>query len=116
YSARELTGHINELVAKARRGECTVAEVTRGTVTLNNYGVLGVDGAAAIINAPEVAIMGIGRIMDRPWVVDGQLAVRKVTELTLSFDHRATDGATASAFLTTVADAMHHPTSLLADV
>ncbi|GAA4119159.1 dihydrolipoamide acetyltransferase family protein [Enteractinococcus coprophilus] len=116
YSARELTGEIRQLVDKARRGQCTVAELTRGTFTLNNYGVLGVDGAAAIINAPEVAIMGLGRIIDRPWVVEGQLAVRKVTELTLSFDHRVTDGATASAFLTTVADAMQHPTSILADL
>jgi len=116
YSARELTGQIKELVDKARRGQCTVAELTRGTFTLNNYGVLGVDGAAAIINAPEVAIMGVGRIIDRPWVVDGQLAVRKVTELTLSFDHRVTDGAEASAFLTTVAEAMHRPSSVLADL
>lgn len=115
-SARELTGEIRQLVDKARRGQCTVAELTRGTFTLNNYGVLGVDGAAAIINAPEVAIMGLGRIIDRPWVVEGQLAVRKVTELTLSFDHRVTDGATASAFLTTVADAMQHPASILADL
>ncbi|OAV61540.1 dihydrolipoamide acetyltransferase family protein [Enteractinococcus helveticum] len=116
YSARELTGQIKELVDKARRGQCTVAELTRGTFTLNNYGVLGVDGAAAIINAPEVAIMGVGRIIDRPWVVEGELAVRKVTELTLSFDHRVTDGATGSAFLTAVADAMQHPTSVLADL
>lgn len=115
-SARELTGEINSLVDKARRGESTPAELTRGTFTLNNYGVFGTDGAAAIINAPEVAILGVGRIMDRPWVVDGELAVRKVTELTLSFDHRVTDGGTASAFLTAVADAMQHPVSALADL
>lgn len=115
-SARELTAEISDLVGKARRGECTVAELTRGTFTLNNYGVLGVDGAAAIINTPEVAIMGVGRIIDRPWVVQGQLTVRKVTELTLSFDHRVTDGATASEFLTTVANAMHDPAAALADL
>ncbi len=115
-SARELTIEINRLVEKARQGECTPEELTRGTFTLNNYGVLGTDGAAAIINAPEVAILGVGRIIDRPWVVDGEIAVRKVTELTLSFDHRVTDGATASAFLTNVADAMHHPSSALADL
>jgi pyruvate dehydrogenase E2 component (dihydrolipoamide acetyltransferase) len=115
-SARALTQEIAELVDKARRGACTPAELTRGTFTLNNYGALGTDGAAAIINAPEVAILGVGRIMDRPWVVDGELAVRKVTELTLSFDHRVTDGGTASAFLTAVADAMQHPVSALADL
>ena len=59
---------------------------------MNNYGVFGVDGSAAIINHPEVAILGMGRVIDRPWVVDGQLAVRKVTELTLAFDHRVCDG------------------------
>jgi len=115
-SARDLTTEIAQLVEKARRGEVTPTELTRGTFTLNNYGVFGTDGAAAIINAPEVAILGVGRIMDRPWVVDGELAVRKVTELTLSFDHRVTDGGTASAFLTAVADAMQHPVSALADL
>ena len=115
-SARQLTTEISELVAKARDGQCTPAELTRGTFTLNNYGVFGTDGAAAIINTPEVAILGIGRIMDRPWVVDGEIMARKVTELTLSFDHRVTDGGTASAFLTSVADAMHHPSSALADL
>lgn len=115
-SARQLTTQISELVAKARDGQCTPAELTRGTFTLNNYGVFGTDGAAAIINTPEVAILGVGRIMDRPWVVDGEIMARKVTELTLSFDHRVTDGGTASAFLTSVAEAMHHPGSALADL
>lgn len=115
-SARQLTGEIARLVDTARRGESTPDELTRGTFTLNNYGIFGTDGAAAIINAPEVAILGVGRIMDRPWVVNGDLAVRKVTELTLSFDHRVTDGGTASAFLTAVADAMQHPVSALADL
>jgi len=115
-SARELTTEINKLVDKARLGECTPEELTRGTFTLNNYGVFGTDGAAAIINTPEVAILGVGRIIDRPWVVNGDIAVRKVTELTLSFDHRVTDGGTASAFLTAVAEAMQHPVSALADL
>ncbi|WBL20495.1 dihydrolipoamide acetyltransferase family protein [Citricoccus sp. NR2] len=115
-TARELNTAIAELVAKARDGKCTPAELTRGTFTLNNYGVFGTDGAAAIINAPEVAILGVGRIIDRPWVVDGQILVRKVTELTLSFDHRVTDGGTASAFLTMVARAMENPASALADL
>lgn len=116
FSARELTTEINEMVTKARAGQCTPTELTRGTFTLNNYGVFGTDGAAAIINAPEVAILGVGRIIDRPWVVDGEILARKVTELTLSFDHRVTDGGVASAFLTMVADAMHHPASALADL
>lgn len=116
YPARELHEQIAALVERARDGKCTPAELTRGTFTLNNYGVFGTDGAAAIINAPEVAILGVGRIIDRPWVVDGQIVVRKVTELTLSFDHRVTDGGTASAFLTTVARCLENPGSALADL
>ena len=80
-----------------------------GTFTFNNYGTLGVDGSAAIINHPEAAMLGIGRLVERPWVVDGALAVRTVTELTLSFDHRVCDGAEAAAFLTFVARCIERP-------
>jgi len=83
---------------------------------VNNYGVFGVDGSAAIINHPEVAILGIGRIIDRPWVVDGQLAVRKVTELTLAFDHLVCDGGTAGGYLRYVADCVEPPLLALGDL
>ena len=65
---------------------------------------------------PEVAILGVGRIMDTPWVVNGELAVRKVTELTLAFDHRVCDGGTAAGFLRFVADGLESPGSVLADL
>ncbi|MBF4994022.1 2-oxo acid dehydrogenase subunit E2 [Arthrobacter gandavensis] len=115
-SARELDAEIRRLTASARTGAATPAELTSGTFTLNNYGVFGVDGSAAIINYPESAILGIGRIIDKPWVVDGQLAVRKMTELTLVFDHRVCDGGTAGGFLRYVADAIENPGSVLADL
>lgn len=115
-SARELDAEIRRLTAVARDGKATPTELGSGTFTLNNYGVFGVDGSAAIINHPEVAILGVGRIIDKPWVVDGQLAVRKVTELTLTFDHRVCDGGTAGGFLRFVADAIENPNSLLADI
>ena len=115
-SARELDAEIRRLTASARSGAATPAELTSGTFTLNNYGVFGVDGSAAIINYPESAILGIGRIIDKPWVVDGQLAVRKMTELTLVFDHRVCDGGTAGGFLRYVADAIENPGSVLADL
>jgi pyruvate dehydrogenase E2 component (dihydrolipoamide acetyltransferase) len=115
-SARELDGEIRRLTAVAREGKATPEELGSGTFTLNNYGVFGVDGSAAIINHPEVAILGVGRIMDKPWVVDGQLAVRKVTELTLTFDHRVCDGGTAAGFLRFVADAIENPGSVLSDL
>src|SRR6478672_9676474 len=115
-SARELDAEIRRLTAVVREGKATPAELGSGTFTLNNYGVFGVDGSAAIINHPEVGILGVGRIIDKPWVVNGELAVRKVTELTLTFDHRVCDGGTAGGFLRFVADAIENPTSLLADI
>ncbi|BCW20164.1 dihydrolipoamide acetyltransferase component of pyruvate dehydrogenase complex [Arthrobacter sp. NtRootA9] len=115
-SARELDAEIRRLTDVARQGKATQAELGGGTFTLNNYGVFGVDGSAAIINHPEVGILGVGRIIDKPWVVNGELAVRKVTELTLTFDHRVCDGGTAAGFLRFVADAIENPQSLLADI
>jgi pyruvate dehydrogenase E2 component (dihydrolipoamide acetyltransferase) len=115
-SARELDAEIRRLTDVARQGKATPAELGSGTFTLNNYGVFGVDGSAAIINHPEVAILGVGRIIDKPWVVNGELAVRKVTELTLTFDHRVCDGGTAAAFLRFVADAFENPASVFADL
>jgi len=115
-SARELDAEIRRLTAVARDGKATPAELGSGTFTLNNYGVFGVDGSAAIINYPEVAMLGLGRIIDKPWVVDGQLAVRKVTELTLAFDHRVCDGETAAGFLRYVADAIENPGAVLSDL
>ncbi|MFH5878520.1 dihydrolipoamide acetyltransferase family protein [Arthrobacter sp. NA-172] len=115
-SARELDAEIRRLTAVARDGKATPTELSSGTFTLNNYGVFGVDGSAAIINYPEVAMLGVGRIIDKPWVVDGQLAVRKVTELTLAFDHRVCDGETAAGFLRYVADAIENPGTALVDL
>ncbi len=115
-SARGLDAEIRRLTAVARDGKATPAELGSGTFTLNNYGVFGVDGSAAIINYPEVAMLGLGRIIDKPWVVDGQLAVRKVTELTLAFDHRVCDGETAAGFLRYVADAIENPGAVLSDL
>ena len=115
-SAAELNSAIAETVGRARDGKASPAELTRGTFTLNNYGPLGTDGATPILNIPEVGMLGIGRIIDRPWVVDGEIQVRKVTEMTVTFDHRVTDGATASAFLTFVAGCLNDPTSALAEI
>ena len=115
-STRALSAALTARTEAARGGRLTPAELTGGTFTVNNYGVFGVDGSAAIINYPEVAILGIGRIIDRPWVVEGELAVRKVCELTLAFDHRACDGGTAGGFLRYVADCIESPVSALGDL
>jgi pyruvate dehydrogenase E2 component (dihydrolipoamide acetyltransferase) len=92
----------------------TPSELSSGSFTLNNYGRFGVDGSAAIINYPQVAILGIGRILDRPWVVDGEIQVRKIAQLSFVFDHRICDGATAAGFVRTVADAIENPVRALA--
>jgi 2-oxoisovalerate dehydrogenase E2 component (dihydrolipoyl transacylase) len=115
-TTRELAAQINDRTAAARAGTLTPADLTGGTFTVNNYGVFGVDGSAAIINHPEVAILGLGRIIERPWVVDGQLAVRQVGQLTLAFDHRVCDGGTASGFLRYVADCFESPVGALGDL
>ncbi len=115
-STRDLAAALTSRTAAARAGELRPAELTGGTITINNYGVFGVDGSAAIINYPEVAIVGLGRIIDRPWAVDGQLAVRKISELTLSFDHRVCDGGTAGGFLRTLADYIEQPVNALGDL
>ena len=113
---RGLDTEIRRLTTAAREGTATVAELSSGSFTLNNYGVLGVDGSAAIINHPEVAMLGMGRIIPRPWVVDGAVVPRQILQLSLVFDHRVCDGGTAGGFLRFVADAVEAPVSALADL
>jgi 2-oxoisovalerate dehydrogenase E2 component (dihydrolipoyl transacylase) len=115
-STRELSAALTARTAAARDGRLTPADLSGGTFTVNNYGVFGVDGSAAIINYPEVAILGLGRIIDRPWVVNGQVLVRKMGELTLAFDHRVCDGGTAGGFLRYVADCVESPVGALGDL
>jgi pyruvate dehydrogenase E2 component (dihydrolipoamide acetyltransferase) len=115
-TTRDLSARLAERTAAARERRLAPADLADGTFTVNNYGIFGVDGSAAIINHPEVAILGMGRVIDRPWVVDGELAVRKITELTLSFDHRACDGGTAGGFLRYVADCIESPATALGDM
>ena len=110
-STTELNQRMREVIEVARSGKASPAELSGSTFTLNNYGVFGTDGATPIINHPEVGILGIGRIVDKPWVVNGELAVRKVTTLTLAFDHRVCDGGSAGGFLRFIADAVEDPTS-----
>ncbi|MFF1693476.1 dihydrolipoamide acetyltransferase family protein [Streptomyces sp. NPDC058257] len=101
------------LTESARDGKLTPGELTGGTFTLNNYGVFGVDGSTPIINHPEAAMLGVGRIVPKPWVHQGELAVRHVVQLSLTFDHRVCDGGTAGGFLRFVADCVERPAVLL---
>ncbi len=104
------------LVETAKAGNFPNEQLRGGTFTLNNYGGFGVDGSAPIINQPEVAMLGIGRIMDRPWVVDGQLAVRKVVFLSMVFDHRVCDGDVPSEFIGFIARCIENPIALLGEL
>ncbi|MET8801470.1 dihydrolipoamide acetyltransferase family protein [Streptomyces sp. NPDC004546] len=111
--AEALTAEFARLTEAARTGTLTPGELTGGTFTLNNYGVFGVDGSTPIINHPEAAMLGVGRIVPKPWVYEGELAVRQVVQLSLTFDHRVCDGGTAGGFLRYVADCVEQPAVLL---
>ena len=100
---------ITELTERARTGQLTPADSVEGTITITNIGVFGVDGGTPILNPGEAAILATGRIVERPWAVDGALAVRPVMQLSLAFDHRVVDGASGSAFLADVAAYLHRP-------
>ncbi|GAA3886969.1 2-oxo acid dehydrogenase subunit E2 [Streptomyces lacrimifluminis] len=112
-NAEALSAEIARLTEAARTGTLTPAELTGGTFTLNNYGVFGVDGSTPILNHPEAAMLGVGRIVPKPWVHEGELAVRQVVQLSFTFDHRVCDGGTAGGFLRYVADCVEQPAVLL---
>ncbi|EQM82280.1 dihydrolipoamide acetyltransferase family protein [Microbacterium maritypicum] len=105
----QLDTALRELTATARSGTMPPERLRGSTFTLNNYGGLGVDGSAAIINHPDVAILGIGRIIERPWVVEGAIVARRIVQLSLAFDHRVCDGGYAAGFLRRVTELIEHP-------
>jgi pyruvate dehydrogenase E2 component (dihydrolipoamide acetyltransferase) len=100
---------ITDVTERAREGRITPADSMDGTITITNIGVFGVDGGTPILNPGEAAILATGRIVERPWAIDGALAVRPVMQLSLAFDHRVVDGASGSAFLADVAAYLHRP-------
>ncbi|MFC5500876.1 dihydrolipoamide acetyltransferase family protein [Lysinimonas soli] len=115
-TTRELRDQVATLVAASEKGEYAPSALSGGTFTLNNYGGFGVDGSTPIINFPEVAMLGIGRIIDRPWVLNGQIVPRKVVTLSFVFDHRVCDGGIASGFLSYVARCIEEPLLLLGNL
>ncbi|SDQ16128.1 dihydrolipoamide acetyltransferase family protein [Virgibacillus salinus] len=109
----ELTEASKTLGLKARDGKLSPAEMSGSTFSISNLGMYAVDGFTPIINPPETAILGVGRIVEKPVVVDGSVEVRPMMVLSLSFDHRAIDGAPAAAFLTELKDRLENPYGLL---
>lgn len=106
-----LDAELRTLGADARSGRIPPERLSGSTFTVNNYGSLGVDGSAAIINHPEVAILGAGRAIERPWVVGGEIVPRRIVQLSLVFDHRVCDGGYAAGFLRSVVDLLEQPLS-----
>jgi pyruvate dehydrogenase E2 component (dihydrolipoamide acetyltransferase) len=100
------------LVGRARAGSLRGSDVTTGTITVTNLGDQGAMGVWGVIVPPQVAIVGFGRITERPWAIDGMLAVRRVVTATLSADHRASHGHQGARFLRAIAHALENPEGL----
>ncbi len=110
----EMAQALGQVIGVARAGRTRPEELRGSTVTITNVGSLGVDGGTPILNTDEVAILAFGRVLPRPWVVDGQVVVRDVVTLALSFDHRVVDGALGARVLGTIADYLADPATALA--
>jgi pyruvate dehydrogenase E2 component (dihydrolipoamide acetyltransferase) len=109
----ELAGALEQLTITARDGKTQPAQMAGGTITVTNIGVFGMDTGTPILNPGEVAIVALGTIKQKPWVVDGEVRPRFVTTLGASFDHRVVDGDVASRFLADVAAIIEEPALLL---
>jgi pyruvate dehydrogenase E2 component (dihydrolipoamide acetyltransferase) len=103
---------LGDLVKRARAGGLRSSEMSDATITVTNLGDLGVESAYAIIYPPQVAIVAFGRVVERPWVVDGRIEPRSVVTISVSADHRATDGREAGQFLAAIERALQAPESL----
>jgi len=112
-SLRDLASAIEQLTITARDGKTQPAQTSGGTITITNIGVFGMDTGTPILNPGEVAIVALGTIRQKPWVVDGEVRPRFVTTLGASFDHRVVDGDVASRFLADVASVIEEPALLL---
>lgn len=111
---RQLGMELEELVGRALSDQSLPEELSGGTFTITNLGMFGIDGFTPIMNPPETGILGVGRIIDKPAVFEGQMCIRAMLSLSLSFDHRVIDGAPAARFLQRVAKLIQEPVLLLA--
>lgn len=111
-SILDLAEELQDLTERARQRTISLAEMKGSSFTISNFGQFGGGFATPIINYPDVAILGCGRISDKPWVVNGEIAIRKILPLSLTFDHRVTDGGDATRFLSRVANYLEDPALL----
>ena len=112
-SILEISASIEDLATRARNGKIGVDDLRGGTFTITNVGPLGGTALIPTINYPEVAILGVGRVQEKPVVRDGQIVIRKILPLTLAFDHRIADGADAARFVTEMVRQLSDPNLLL---
>ena len=113
-SLLEVAKEVRALAQKAREGALAVEEVTDGTFTISNVSMLGMDGFTPVLNPPETGILGIGRVIQKPAVFNGEIAIRHMMTLSLTFDHRVVDGAPAMTFLRDLARYLAQPMLILA--
>lgn len=105
----ELADALGALAATARAGKASMADLTGGTFSITNFGVFGIDSGTPILNPGEAGILGLGGVNRRPWEYRGELALRQVMTLSLSFDHRLVDGEQGAKFLRDVSDVLEQP-------
>ncbi|HSL57252.1 MAG TPA: dihydrolipoamide acetyltransferase family protein [Acidimicrobiales bacterium] len=111
-SLDEIMAGLRDLVARVRSGRLRGADMADPSITVTNLGDTGVESVIAVIYPPQVAMVGVGRIQERPWVVDGELVVRPLVEISLAADHRATDGRTGARFLAALDRLLADPATL----
>lgn len=104
---------LDDLITRTRAGKLRNTEITQQTITITNLGDLGVESVYGVIYPPQIALVGLGRITDTPWAEGDALSIRKVIQVTLAGDHRATDGRTGAKFLEKLNDLLQHPEELL---
>lgn len=107
-----IAAELSDLVQRARTGGLRSSELSDATITVTNLGDLGVESGYAVIYPPQVAILAFGRVVERPWIIDGQVVPRTVVSASLSADHRATDGREAGRFLAAIDQALQSPEAL----
>ena len=111
-SLTEIMASLRDVVPRARAGRLRSSELSDATVTVTNLGDLGVETVYGVIYPPQVALVGFGKILERPWAENGMLGIRPVVSATLAADHRATDGARGAAFLDALARRLQEPHEL----
>jgi pyruvate dehydrogenase E2 component (dihydrolipoamide acetyltransferase) len=112
----ELAGSISDLVEKVQSGSISPQEMQGGTFSITNIGAIGGESFTPIINYPQVAILGLGKIQETPEVVDGEVEVRNTVKLSMSYDHRVIDGAEAARFVNDVIENLEEPEEMLMEI